>query len=63
MDFDFNCKVFQNMVGVYGIKSAVENYQVWESNFLSYWLEMDVFTVTISPECLAKKVKFTGIGC
>ncbi|TVL16333.1 DUF2787 family protein [Shewanella algae] len=50
LDFDFDCKVFQNMVGVYSIKSAVEIYQVWESNFLSYWLEMDVFTVTISPE-------------
>ncbi|WP_041409657.1 DUF2787 family protein [Shewanella amazonensis] len=50
LDFDFDCKVFPNMVGVYSIKSAVEIYQVWESNFLSYWLEMDVFTVTISPE-------------
>lgn len=48
LDFDFGCGVFQNILGVYPLEQAVDIYQVWEQNFMTYCIELDVFTVRLS---------------
>ena len=47
LDFDFQAGVFQNLFGVFPIEQATDMYQIWESNFLHYWQEMDVFTLIV----------------
>ena len=48
LDFDFQSGVFQNLFGVFPIEQATEMYQIWEGNFLYYYLELEAFTVSIS---------------
>lgn len=48
LDFDFDCGVFQNILGVYPLEQAADIYQVWEQNFMTYCIELDVFTVQVS---------------
>ncbi|PHS55587.1 MAG: hypothetical protein COB03_08995 [Alteromonas sp.] len=48
LDFDFRSGVFQNLFGVFPIEQAIDTYQIWEGNFLHYWIKMEVFTVSIS---------------
>jgi hypothetical protein len=50
LDFDFQAGVFQNLFGVFPIEQATDMYQIWESNFLHYWQEMEVFTINILSE-------------
>lgn len=45
LDFDFQAGVFQNLFGVFPIEQAIDMYQIWESNFLHYWLCMNVYRV------------------
>jgi hypothetical protein len=40
--------VFQNLFGVFPIEQATDMYQIWESNFLHYWQEMEVFNVVFN---------------
>jgi hypothetical protein len=48
LDFDFQSGVFQNLLGVFPIEQATDMYQIWEGNFLHYWLELEAFLITIS---------------
>ena len=48
LDFDFQAGVFQNLFGVFPIEQATDLYQIWEGNFLHYWLELEVFKVSAS---------------
>lgn len=48
LDFDFQAGVFQNLFGVFPIEQATDMYQIWEGNFLYYWLELEAFKVSIS---------------
>lgn len=48
LDFDFQAGVFQNLFGVFPIEQATDMYQIWEGNFLHYWLELEVFKVSTS---------------
>lgn len=48
LDFDFQSGVFQNLFGVFPIEQATDMYQIWEGNFLYYYLELEAFTVSIS---------------
>ncbi|PKG93158.1 DUF2787 family protein [Paraglaciecola sp. MB-3u-78] len=48
LDFDFQAGVFQNLFGVFPIEQATDMYQIWESNFLHYWQEMEVFNVVFN---------------
>ncbi|HCS81014.1 MAG TPA: hypothetical protein DIV42_07600 [Alteromonas macleodii] len=48
LDFDFDAGVFQNLFGVFPIEQATDMYQIWEGNFLHYWLELDVFSISVS---------------
>ena len=48
LDFDFQAGVFQNLFGVFPIEQATDMYQIWEGNFLHYWLELEVFKVSAS---------------
>ena len=48
LDFDFQSGVFQNLIGVFPIEQATDMYQIWEGNFLYYYLELEAFTVSIS---------------
>lgn len=48
LDFDFQAGVFQNLFGVFPIEQATDIYQIWEGNFLYYWLELEAFKVSIS---------------
>lgn len=47
MDFDFSAGVFQNLFGVFPIEQATDMYQMWEGNFLHYWLELSVFDIKL----------------
>ena len=48
LDFDFQSGVFQNLFGVFPIEQATDMFQIWEGNFLYYYLELEAFTVSIS---------------
>jgi len=48
LNFDFGAGVFQNLFGVFPIEQATDMYQIWEGNFLHYWCELDVFSITVS---------------
>lgn len=48
LDFDFGAGVFQNLFGVFPIEQASEMYQIWEGNFLHYWQELNVFSISVS---------------
>lgn len=48
LDFDFQLGVFQNLFGVFPIEQATDMYQIWEGNFLHYWLELEAFSIIIS---------------
>ena len=45
LDFDFQAGVFQNSFGIYPIEQASEAYQIWEGNFLHYWLKLRPFKI------------------
>ena len=46
LDFDFQAGIFQTLFGVFPIEQGGEMYQIWEGNFLHYWQELEVFSVT-----------------
>lgn len=48
LDFDFEGGLFQNLFGLLPLEQASDIYQIWESNFLHYWQDMDVFETTVS---------------
>lgn len=48
LDFDFQAGVFQNLFGVFPIEQATDIYQIWEGNFLYYWLELSVFDLRLT---------------
>tara|TARA_R110002126_G_scaffold280944_1_gene428564 strand:- start:902 stop:1309 length:408 start_codon:yes stop_codon:yes gene_type:complete len=48
LDFDFQAGMFQDISGYYPIETALQIYPIWEENFLTYWLEMNVFEVEVS---------------
>lgn len=48
LDFDFEGGLFQNLFGLLPLEQASDIYQIWESNFLHYWQDMDVFKITVS---------------
>nr|WP_040571559.1 DUF2787 family protein [Shewanella benthica] len=50
LDFDFGCGVFQNLVGTYPLEQARDIYQMWERNFLSYCIDINVFKIEIGAE-------------
>ncbi|QBL08389.1 DUF2787 domain-containing protein [Rheinheimera sp. D18] len=48
LDFDFQAGMFQDISGYYPIETALQIYPIWEENFITYWLEMQVFDVEVS---------------
>ena len=48
LDFDFPSGVFQNLLGVFSIEQGADMHQIWEGNFLHYWLQLEALTVSIS---------------
>ncbi|GGO65358.1 DUF2787 family protein [Bowmanella pacifica] len=48
LDFDFQAGIFQDLLGVYPIERVRDLYQVWEDNFLHYWLAIKVFGISVS---------------
>jgi hypothetical protein len=48
LDFDFQAGVFQNLFGIFPIEQATDMYQIWESNFLHYWQEIEIFKIFLS---------------
>ncbi|MFD3391430.1 DUF2787 family protein [Alteromonas macleodii] len=50
LDFDFDAGVFQNLFGTFPIEQANEMYQIWEENFLHYWLDVSAFSVGLAFE-------------
>jgi len=47
LDFDFVAGVFQNLFGVFPIEQATDMYQIWEGNFLHYWLDVGVYFIRV----------------
>jgi len=40
--------MFQDISGHYPIETTLQIYPIWEENFLTYWLDMNVFEVEVS---------------
>jgi len=47
-DFSFELNLFNSMYGSYPLIEADDFYSTWESNFLSYAKELDVFNLEIT---------------
>ena len=47
-DFDFQQGVFQSLVGIYPLHTAKSFYSIWESNFMEYATNLEVFDLSIS---------------
>lgn len=47
VDFDFQAGMYQDLHGYHPIEIARTLYPMWEDNFLSYWLGMQVFDVEV----------------
>lgn len=48
LDFDFQAGVFQNFLGIYPVEQASDIYQIWEGNFLHYWLKLEPFEIDVT---------------
>ncbi|TDF34392.1 DUF2787 domain-containing protein [Alteromonadaceae bacterium M269] len=48
LDFDFSAGLFQSLFGLVPIEQSRDIYQIWEGNFLHYWKELNVFSITVS---------------
>ncbi len=49
IDFDFGQKVFQHFNQTYPIESGAELWEIWSSNFCSYY-QMEIYEVTVTPD-------------
>ena len=47
-ELDFDCGLFQSISGMLVIETAIEVYPIWQKNFLCYWLELQVFEISVA---------------